>query len=50
MTLTVQVVITPTEAKRLLSKAVLQLDEVKKALDNGIIAVHPSSTTIFMLD
>jgi len=45
-----QVVLTPTEAKRLLSKAILQLDEVKKALDNGMLIVHPSSTTIFMLD
>jgi hypothetical protein len=50
MTLSVQVVLTPTEAKRLLSKAVLQLDEVKKALDDGIMVVHPSSTTIFMLE
>ena len=50
MTLSVQVVLTPTESKRLLSKAVLQLDEVKKALDDGIVVIHPSSTTIFMLE
>jgi len=50
MTLSVQFALTPTESKRLLSKAVLQLDEVKKALDKGIIIVHPSSTTIFMLE
>jgi len=45
-----QVVLTPTEAKRLLSKAVLDLDEVKRALDKGILIIHPSSTTIFMME
>ena len=45
-----EVVLTPTESKRLLSKAVLDRDEVKKALDQGVLIVHPSSTTIFMLD
>ena len=50
MTLYLQVVLTPTESKRLLSKAVLQLDEVKRALDDGIVIIHPCSTTIFMLE
>jgi len=50
MTLHLQVVLTPTESKRLLSKAVLQLDEVKKALDDGIVIIHPCSTTIFMME
>jgi len=50
MTKSVQVVLAPTEAKRLLSKAVLQLEEVKKALKDGIIIIHPSSTTIFILE
>lgn len=45
-----QVVLTPTESKRLLSKAVLSLDAVKRSLDNGILIIHPSSTTIFMLE
>jgi hypothetical protein len=45
-----QVVLTPTETKKLLTKAVLNLDEVKRALDSGMLIVHPSSTTIFMLD
>jgi len=45
-----EVVLTPTEAKRLLSKAVLDRDEVKKALDQGMLVVHPSSTSIFMLE
>ena len=45
-----QVVLTPTESKRLLSKAVLNLPEVQKALNKGILILHPSSTTIFMLE
>ena len=45
-----EVVLTPTEAKRLLSKAVLARDEVKKALDQGMLVVHPSSTSIFILE
>jgi len=47
--LNAQVVLTPVESKRLLSKAILNLDEVKRALDSGIVLIHPSSTTIFML-
>ncbi|MFX0203848.1 MAG: hypothetical protein ACFFCW_47725, partial [Candidatus Hodarchaeota archaeon] len=45
----VQVVLTPTEAKRLLSKAVLNMDEVKRALEESILIIHPSSTTVFMM-
>jgi hypothetical protein len=47
--LNAQVVLTPTESKRLLSKAVLSLDGVKRALSDGFVIVHPSSTSIFML-
>jgi hypothetical protein len=50
MVISAQVVLTPTESKRLLSKAVLGLDEVKQALAEGILIIHPSSTTIFMLE
>ncbi len=50
MDVSAQVVLTPTESKRLLSKAVLALDEVQRALSDGILAIHPSSTTIFMLE
>ncbi len=49
MVLSAQVVLTPTESKRLLSKAVFGLDEVKRALAEGILIIHPSSTSIFML-
>jgi len=45
-----QVVLTPTESKRVLSKAILNLPEVRRALNEGIVVLHPSSTTIFMLE
>ena len=50
MTTSVQIVLTPTESKRLLSRAVLNRDEVKRALDKGMLILHPSSTSIFMLE
>ncbi len=50
MDLKAQVVLTPTESKRLLSKAVLNLPKVQRALNEGILIVHPSSTTIFMIE
>jgi hypothetical protein len=46
----IEVVLTPTESKRLLSKAVLNMDEVKRAFEEGMLIVHPCSTSIFMLD
>lgn len=49
MVLNAQVVLTPIESKQLLSKAVLNMDGVKRALDEGLLVIHPSSTTIFML-
>jgi hypothetical protein len=45
-----EVVLTPTESKRLLARAVLNRDEVKKALAEGMLIIHPSSTSMFMLE
>jgi hypothetical protein len=44
-----QVVLTPTEAKCFISKAIARLDVVKKAASSGKIIVHPSSTTYFLV-
>ncbi len=44
-----QVLLTPTESKKFIAKAVAKLDEVQSALKNGIIALHPSTSTSFML-
>ncbi|MBW2145693.1 MAG: hypothetical protein JRG73_09215 [Deltaproteobacteria bacterium] len=45
-----EAVLVPNESKKLIAKAVLDMDEVKKALDDGIMVMHPSSTTIFMYE
>jgi hypothetical protein len=46
----IQFVLTPTESKKLLSKAVVEMDSFKRALREGTIAIHPSSTTVFIMD
>ena len=45
----IQFVLTPTESKKLISKAVVALDSFKRAFETGILAIHPSSTTVFIL-
>ena len=44
-----QVVLTPAEAKCFISKAIARMDVVKKAVSNGKIILHPSSTTYFLV-
>lgn len=43
-------VLTPAESKKLIAKAVLQLPEVQRALKNGTVVIHPSSTTTFIYE
>lgn len=45
-----EVVLTPAESKKLISKAVFNLPEVREALKNGIVAIHPSSSTVFLYE
>lgn len=45
-----QIVLTPAESKKLIAKAVARLDEVQKAAENGIVALHPSSSTYFLVE
>lgn len=45
-----QVVLLPTESKKLIAKAVLQMEVVKAALDDGMVVMHPSSSTLFMFE
>lgn len=42
-------IFTPTESKYLIAKAVAAMPEVQKALSDGIIALHPSTSTYFLL-
>jgi hypothetical protein len=45
-----QAVLTPTESKKLLMKGVLARDEVKEALVNDLLVLHPSSTVVFFFE
>ena len=45
-----QLMFTPTESKKLIAQAVCNMDEVKQALKEGIVALHPSSSTYFIAE
>jgi hypothetical protein len=45
-----QVVLTPTESKKLIAKAVAGMDVVKKAARDGMMVMHPSSSTWFIVE
>lgn len=44
------VVLTPTESKKLIATALHRLPEVQSALQNGMVAIHPSSSTYFLYE
>ncbi len=43
-----QVSLTPSESKKLIAKSLTKLDYFRDALENGIVLIHPSSTTYFL--
>jgi hypothetical protein len=45
-----QIVLTPAESKKLIAKAVARLETVQKAANKGIVALHPSSSTYFIVE
>ena len=45
-----QVSLTPTESKKLISKAVVSMEAVKRASAEGIVVMHPSSSTFFIAE
>jgi hypothetical protein len=45
-----QVVLTTAESKKLIAKAVARLDVVQQAAKHGIVALHPSSSTYFIVE
>jgi hypothetical protein len=45
-----QVTLTPTESKKLIARAIAAMDPMKKARENGMVVIHPSSTTLFLLE
>ena len=45
-----QVVLTPTESKKLIAKAIAKLDVVRQAAPDGMVVIHPSSSTYFIFE
>lgn len=45
-----QIILTPTESKKLIAKAVAQMDIVKEAAKDGMVVLHPSSSTYFIIE
>lgn len=45
-----QVLLTPTESKKFIAKAVAKMAIVQQALKDGIIALHPSTSTVFIVE
>jgi hypothetical protein len=45
-----QITLIPSESKKLIARAVANIDFVKKAVAEGIIMMHPSSSTYFIVE
>jgi hypothetical protein len=45
-----QVVLTTAESKKLIAKAIVKLDVVRQAAMDGMIVIHPSSSTYFIFE
>ena len=45
-----QVTLTPSESKKLLAKAMAAMPLIRKARQKGLIVIHPSSTTLFLVE
>jgi len=45
-----QIILTPTESKKLIAKAIARLDVVRKAAMEGIVLLSPSSSTYFIVE
>ena len=45
-----QIVLTPTESKKLIAKAIARMDVVRQAAREGMVVLHPSSSTYFIAE
>jgi hypothetical protein len=45
-----QVNLTPTESKKLMAMAIARMDQVKRANQDGMVVIHPSSSTYFLTE
>lgn len=45
-----QIILTPTESKKFIAKAIVEMKEVKTAFQEGLIVMHPSTSTYFLFE
>lgn len=45
-----QIILNPSESKKLIAKGILEIDYVKRAFKDGLVVIHPSSTTYFLFE
>jgi hypothetical protein len=45
-----QVSLLPNESKKLIAKALARMAEIETALEEGIVVLHPSSSTLFLVE
>jgi len=45
-----QIVLTPSESKKLIARAVCATEPVQRALKSGLLVIHPGSTTYFIAE
>jgi len=45
-----QIVLTPAESKKLITQAVSGMEPVKRAFREGMVVIHPSSSTYFLVE
>ena len=50
MNMLAQIVLTPAESKKLIAKAIAKSEIVQRAAEAGIIVLHPSSSTYFIVE
>lgn len=50
MMIRAQLVLTPSESKKLITQAVSGMEPVKRALREGMVVIHPSSSTYFLIE
>ncbi len=50
MSMRAQITLTTAESKKLIAKAVAKMETVQNAFRTGIVAIHPSSSTIFIVE
>ncbi|MDP2953545.1 MAG: hypothetical protein Q8O76_09550, partial [Chloroflexota bacterium] len=45
-----QITLTPTESKKLIAKAIARMEPVARAARQGMVVLHPSSSTYFVAE